>query len=56
MIPTSQWERADCFRVYMQEHYHRKIKMTPEILSDGKPAVFPDFTVMKAVPDRQPDP
>lgn len=54
MIPTSQWDRADCFSLYMQEHYHQKITMTPVILSDGKPAVFPDFTVMKAVHDGQP--
>jgi hypothetical protein len=54
MIPTSQWDRADCFSLYMQEHYHQKITMTPVILSDGKPAVFPDFTVMKAVRDGQP--
>jgi hypothetical protein len=54
MIPTSQWDRADCFSLYMQEHYHQKIKMTPVLLSDGKPAVFPDFTVMKAVRDGQP--
>jgi hypothetical protein len=54
MIPTPRWDRADCFSLYMQEHYHQKIKMTPVLLSDGKPAVFPDFTVMKAVRDGQP--
>jgi hypothetical protein len=54
MIPTVQWDRADCFSLYMKEHYHQNIIMTPVILSDGKPAVFPDFTVVKAVPDGQP--
>jgi hypothetical protein len=54
MIPTSQWNRADSFSLYMQEHYHQKIKMTPVILSDGKSAVFPDFTVMRALHDGQP--
>ncbi|MCE0483103.1 MAG: hypothetical protein LV479_02565 [Methylacidiphilales bacterium] len=54
MIPTSQWDRAACFSRYMQEHYHQKIKMVPVILADGRPAIFPDFSVMKAVPDEHP--
>ncbi len=48
MVPTSQWDRADSFSLYLQEHEHQKVKMTPVILSDGKPAVFPDFTVLHA--------
>jgi hypothetical protein len=54
IIPTSQWERAKSFGLYMQEHYHQNIQMTPIMLQDGKAAVFPDFTVMKAVHDGQP--
>jgi hypothetical protein len=49
IIPTSQWDRAESFSVYMRQHYHRNITMTPVVLDDGKTAVFPDFTVMKAV-------
>jgi hypothetical protein len=51
LVPTSQWDRADSFSLYMDEHYHQKIKMTPVLLSDGLPAVFPDFAVMQAAPE-----
>jgi hypothetical protein len=54
MVPTSRWDRADSFSRYMNLHHGANIHMTPLILKDGTPAIFPDFTVMGARPAGNP--